>query len=217
MYDADLTNANLTNTIFNLNSGISIKYFNDIYLKGKYILTAVNKNGFLRSQTSRPYSNVKLINNSNKIILIFNDNGLSSSNVNPDYFYPGFTIESISMGYKINTTKYEGYVSNMGIANITNNLFLDQSNHNVIKCKWEGIMSGLNVSVTRSFVYDQKIMKIFVTFMNNTGGDLSDLRFMQIYDPDNNFHLNGSYATINNVLYNNFSTEKQSSNIGNES
>ena len=128
-----------------------------------------------------------------------------------DYFLPGSPEERWAVGFKESGTVYNGGFSRLaddgGNLSLSGNSVVDESSGSNLKARFIGIVrkGGVNwikVTQVHSFHESDLTFKTTVTLENVSGSNISDLRFMRSFDPDNtvNFSGGGSYTTTNQVV-----------------
>lgn len=120
-----------------------------------------------------------------------------------DYYLPGEPEERFVVGYRQggsthdNTNCAQGNDKNMP-SSILN---LSKPCEGILKAKivttWDGVME---ITQIISFREGIKFYRNEVTIKNLSGQEMTDVRFMRTFDPDNTCFLGGMYETQNDIL-----------------
>ncbi len=122
-----------------------------------------------------------------------------------DFFLPGSPEESFTIGYQRagNTFRFTN-AERVGLTQITQQNFANQSAGNRLQGFWEGVSSGdsgrLEVDQTVSFSQTDKFFQTTITLKNVGDQALNSVRYMRSFDPDQDADVGGGNTTVNRVV-----------------
>lgn len=194
----------------------------DVFLGGKYIEIGITKEGSLGTVNSAPTSSTPVIddvtgrliyfhpdatgNDPKKLGMVTNAdaNGAEKgwNSITCDFFMPWLVNESWMLGWD-NVLKakgciggYSGYTSVGNFTATTVNKSTTQ-----LLCAETTIVTAENIKIvqTISFKPEDKFFKTYVEITNQSAVDLTDVRFMRSFDPDQG-RLNGGENVTSRVI-----------------
>jgi len=183
----------------------------EVFLGGKYIELGVSAKGSFGTSGSAPTGFFRT-SGSTRVGMGSDIDGYGvGTDLRIDYFLPGSPEERWAVGFKESGTVYNGGFSRLaddgGNLSLSGNSVVDESSGSNLKARFIGIVrkGGVNwikVTQVHSFHESDLTFKTTVTLENVSGSNISDLRFMRSFDPDNtvNFSGGGSYTTTNQVV-----------------
>lgn len=112
-----------------------------------------------------------------------------------DFFVPGTPFEAFFLTFS-GTTYRNSRTTDDDINGALSNY---SSTAGVVSVEWNGDVNGVDVDKQISLQTDGTELRISVTLTNNSGGDLTNVYYARIFDPDNNQPVNGSFTTTNTI------------------
>ena len=184
----------------------------DVFLGGNYIEVGISKHGSFGTRTLpisdnhwHPYSSATGLG------LTSDGDGwdVGESPITGDFFLPGTPEERWGLAYKLDGTVYEYPVADrsgsLGGPWLVEPTVKDASDisNGMLKAVVTGKTThGVEITITYSFGVDDKFYTTEVDIINNSGKELTDVRFMRSFDPDQDQQTQGTYATYNKVICN---------------
>ena len=135
--------------------------------------------------------------------------------INGDFFTPGNPEERWILSYKIGDQTYQKVVSERNFSYLSGwkseFTLTDTSNKNTLSAKLVGVTNeNVTVTITYSFDVDDLSYSTYVVVKNNNDEDITDVRFVRSFDPDQDQWIYDEYTTYNKVICNPVSTESGS-------
>lgn len=185
----------------------------DVFLGGNYIEVGVAKTGSFGTAGEPSAENKSKFHPIERTTLGLSVDGDGFENGNTsttgDFFLPGTPAEQYILGYKIdgiavsnnNAERCYGEWESPKVAPTT----VDKSNvaAGLLKSVTTGTTKdGVDMEMTISFNENDMFFITDVVITNNTGKDITDVRWVRAFDPDQDADLNGEYNTYNKVISN---------------
>lgn len=183
----------------------------DVFLGGTYIELGISRHGSFGSSGAPKTSGF----HARQIGMIVDGDGwdVGAKPTTGDFFLPGTPEERYILAYYYNGRKYEFPVADR-MFNIKSSMWKtvptasNQSSGDILKCVVEGeTIHGVSMTLTYSFHKDDKAYRTDVKIVNNSGSNITNLRFVRSFDPDQDQPLHGNYSTYNKVICNPLSSE----------
>lgn len=179
----------------------------DVFLGGKYMEIGISRHGSFGTSTG-PASSLGF-HRSGALGMIVDGDGWDFGNAptTGDFFLPGTPEERYILSYVYNDYTYEYAVAdrNSAFTGSWNTMptVTDQSYDNVLMAVVEGeTVHGIGLKITYSFGVNDKNYRTAVEITNNSGADISNVRFVRSFDPDQDVETLGGHETYNKVLAN---------------
>ncbi|MBS99327.1 MAG: hypothetical protein CMI01_11705 [Oceanospirillaceae bacterium] len=172
----------------------------EVFLGGNYIELGINAVGSFGTINSAP-ANFFGTGGSSRIGMSNDADGFDNGlDLRIDYFLPGTPEERWAIGFNGNVTgSYSALTGSDGVS-LTQTSLTNNSSGDVLSATFSGVVgSTLRVEQTYIFQEDDKFFKTTVRLTNITDSELTDVRYMRSFDPDNTQYAGGSYTTINEV------------------
>ena len=172
----------------------------EVFIGGNFIELGISAAGSFGTSGSKPGGFIGTSNN-NRLGMSNDADGFGvGKDLAIDYFLPGSPEERWAVGFNGSTTGgYSALGGNSGAA-LSANSVTNTTSGDTLGAKFTGTVGGvLKVEQTHSFKVNDKFFKTTVTLTNTSGGNLTDVRFMRSFDPDNTVFKGGRYETVNKV------------------
>ncbi len=178
----------------------------DVFLGGRYIELGISKHGSFGTSTSPRTAG---FHRSGSLGMIVDGDGWDYGNppTTGDFFLPGTPEERYVFSYYYNGVAYnyavaERYGAFTGswktVPTVSN-----QSSGNTLKAVVYGVTQhNIGLELTYSFGVNDKNYKTSVRIINEGGIEISNVRFVRIFDPDQDREVGGDFGTYNKVLAN---------------
>lgn len=130
-----------------------------------------------------------------------------------DFFLPGSPEERWILEYDVDGTKYTHCVADRANTKIgswsTEPFATNTSSDDQLSARIYGVTAmGVAITIDYSFDVDDLEYKTDVAIENRSGKNISNVRFVRSFDPDQDQQKYGSYTTYNKVICNPVSTQK---------
>ena len=184
----------------------------DVFLGGQYMEIGISKHGSFGSASSVPTGNG--FANSGQIGMKIDGDGWNtgSSPTTGDFFLPGTPEERFILSYYVNGEKQEFIVADRMSASVSNwsvePKVVDASYGNTLCAVVTGTTKhGVELKLTYSFKDTDKAYSTQVEITNNGSYNITDVRFVRSFDPDQDAEKKSDYNTYNKVICNPTSSE----------
>lgn len=184
----------------------------DVFLGGNYIEVGISKHGsFGTSTLPKTDKNWHPHNSATGLGLTSDGDGwdVGESPVTGDFFLPGRPEERWGLAYKLDDTAYQ-YLTADRVSVFSGSwseepTVEDQSD--ISNAKLKAVVTGttthgVKIKITYSFDVNDKFYTTKVDIENNSGQDISDVRFLRSFDPDQDQQTQGTFETYNKVICN---------------
>lgn len=182
----------------------------DVFLGGKYIELGISKHGSFGTSVAPKTSG---FHTSSKLGMIIDGDGwdMGNSPTTGDFFLPGTPEERYILAYYYNGTKYEFPVADRQSTSVYNwsvaPTVTDCSYGNTLCAMVRGVtIHGVELKLTYSFKDTDKAYSTTVEITNNGSYDITNVRFVRSFDPDQDQQTKGTFYTYNKVICNPSST-----------
>lgn len=184
----------------------------DVFLGGNYIEVGISKHGsFGTSQPPATNQNWHPYNSTSGLGLTSDGDGwdIGESPETGDFFLPGSPEERWGFAYRLNGTVYEYLVADR--CSVFSGQWSSEPtvqdasdiSQGLLKAVVTGeTIHGVEITITYSFGVDDKFYTTKVDIVNNSENELTDVRFMRSFDPDQDAQTKGTYNTYNKVICN---------------
>ena len=177
----------------------------NVFLGGNYLEVGISESGSFGTSTSAPED----FNShaSGRLGLILDGDGWDVGNdpTTGDFFLPGSPEERYGIAYELNGITYEYFgADRAGDTNITAYTTDDSDIENGILKATVHATTPHNVLIenTYSFGVNDKFYRTEVKIINNSGYEISNVRFFRSFDPDQDADIYSEYYTYNKVICN---------------
>lgn len=178
----------------------------DVFLGGRYIELGISKHGSFGTSTSPKTSG---FHTSSQLGMIIDGDGWDTGNAptTGDFFLPGTPEERYILAYYYNGTKYEFPVADRRSTSVSNwsvaPTVTDCSYGNTLCAVVRGVtVHGVELKLTYSFKDTDKAYSTTVEITNNGSYDITNVRFVRSFDPDQDQQTKGTFYTYNKVICN---------------
>lgn len=189
--------------------------YGDVFLGGNYIEVGISKHGSFGTAARPTGTSWHPHRSANGLGLTSDGDGwdVGEAPQTGDFFLPGTPEECWGFGYKYNGTTYNFFVRDRNYGSLSNwktePTVKDESN--VEKGELKAVVTGetihgVEIKITYSFGVDDKFYNTTVEVNNKSGKEISDVRFIRSFDPDQDQQVYGDYSTYNKVICNPVST-----------
>ena len=179
----------------------------DVFLGGQYMEIGISKHGSFGTASSPP-SGYGFYNNKKIGMLIDGDGwGTGSAPTTGDFFLPGTPEERYIFAYYVNGTKYEFPVADRQSVSLSNwktqPTVVDASYGDTLCAVVTGVtVHDVELKITYSFKDTDKAYSTKFEITNNGSYDITNVRFVRSFDPDQDQERSGTYETYNKVISN---------------
>ncbi len=185
----------------------------DVFLGGNYLEVGISKGGSFGTSMPAPsdFHSHASGNYDYSVGLLMDGDGWDQGNAptTGDFFLPGSPEERYGIAYEIDGARYQYFVADRrGISNDGFEVYTtDDSDieNGLLKATVHGVTPhNVVVENVYSFGVDDKYYRTEVKIINNSGKELSYVRFFRSFDPDQDVDLHGGnyYETYNKVICN---------------
>ena len=193
-----------------MHTQVSTELGDVVLLKGSKIFAGISPTGtfgcpdntITRAGVATDDTNFQVKLARRSVGLVYNNDGLSSVNVNPDYILPGTPEDTFIVGYNgsvaSNSTTQLEEDGRIG-AFVNNVASSDCSEGDTLSAYWTADNSVVKIETLYTFGTSDDVINISTTLTNLISSDLSNVRFMRSFDPDNSYDINRGYITLNMV------------------
>ena len=179
----------------------------DVFLGGQYMEIGISTHGSFGSASTPPTG--KGFYNNRKIGMLIDGDGWGTGKAptTGDFFLPGTPEERYIFSYYIGSTKYEYAVADRNSAYTgtwsTAPKAVDASYGDTLCAVVTGVTThGVELKITYSFKDTDKAYSTKFEITNKGSYDISQVRFVRSFDPDQDQERSGTYDTYNKVICN---------------
>lgn len=188
----------------------------DVFLGGNYIEVGISRHGSFGTSTAPTNSSFHPFTSTSGIGLRTDGDGwdVGTASNTGDFFLPGTPEERWVLAYYLDGVKYEYAVADR-IDSFTGQwktapVVTDTSD--VVNGKLSATVTGVTihdvcVTLSYSFGVDDKYFKTDVDIENAGSNEITNVRFMRSFDPDQDAETHDAYETYNKVVCNPNSTD----------
>lgn len=178
----------------------------DVFLGGKYIELGISKHGSFGTSAAPTKSG---FHSSGQLGMIVDGDGwgMGKSPTTGDFFLPGTPEERYVLAYTYNGTSYEYRVADRcneftGTWKTAPSV-RNASSGDTLKAVVTGVTThNVVIELTYSFGVEDKFFRTDVKITNQGSKDISNVRFVRSFDPDQDVETKGSYHTYHKVVCN---------------
>ena len=190
----------------------------DVFLGGNYIEVGISKGGSFGTTDIAPesFNSHATAHTDYKLGLISDGDGWDTGNAptTGDFFLPGTPEERYGIAYKIGGSTYQYFVADR-MTSANSSMFTVRDESDTSKGLLKAVVSGtttenVKIEIVYSFGTDDKYYNTEVYIKNLGSEEITELRFLRSFDPDQDADLYGEYETYNKVISNPVSTQKGS-------
>lgn len=187
----------------------------NVYLGGNYIEVGISGTGvFGTTAAPTPKADWHFVTGKESggayLGLIADGDGwdVGANPVAGDFFTPGNPEERWILSYRLNGIAKEYVVSDRNTYNLSGKwtsvpTVRDTSEGDVLSATVTGVtLENVKITITYTFGVDDLSYKTLVSIENNSGSNLTDVRFVRSFDPDQDNWYKGIYTTYNKVICN---------------
>lgn len=184
----------------------------DVFLGGNYIEVGISKHGSFGTSTC-PQTDQNWHPHASASGLGLTSDGdgwdVGEAPVTGDFFLPGSPEERWGLAYKLDDTAYQYLVADR------NGVFTGswsvqptvQDASDIPNGQLKAVITGktthgVEITITYSFGVNDKFYTTKVDIVNKSGKELTDVRFMRSFDPDQDQQTQRTYNTYNKVICN---------------
>lgn len=179
----------------------------DVFLGGDYIEVGISSAGSFGTASGAPAG---FHTKGGRLGLQVDADGWETGNAptTGDFFLPGSPEERFILAYKKGDTIYQNKsAQRMGVSWPSPSTISTTDNSNPSKGFLKATTTGTSPEnvVYKQVVYFNKSDKFYttkITITNNSGGDISELRYVRSFDPDMDKDINGTHYTYARVVSN---------------
>ena len=181
--------------------------YGDVFLGGQYMEIGISTHGSFGTYSSPP-SGKGFYNNRQIGMLIDGDGwGTGKAPTTGDFFLPGTPEERYIFSYSIGSNKYEYAVAdrNTGLGGTWSSApkVVDASYGDTLCAVVTGVTThGVELKITYSFKDTDKAYSTKFEITNKGTYEISNVRFVRSFDPDQDQEKNKTYDTYNKVISN---------------
>ncbi len=173
----------------------------DVFLQGNFMEIGVSASGSLGTASGAPEGYHPMFDGvSRQISYVVDPDGWNAGSPPSagDFTLPGSPVDTIVLG--INGVSYvQDERSGERAINTTTT---DASTSTTLAALTTGAIAGAEFSQRIELDPDATYYKTTITITNTTSSDMSDVRFLRSFDPDQDIYFHGTYSTTNDVLSN---------------
>ena len=182
----------------------------DVFLGGNYIELGISKGGSFGTSTS-PKSKTFHPNDAKNLLGMVVDNDgwdVGKAPTTGDFFLPGTPEECYILAYRCNGSTYQYRVADRNVKSGTLSwktppTVKDASKGDTLRAIVTGeTPQGVKLTITYSFGVNDRYYRTKVEIENTAGMDITDVRFVRSFDPDQDQGKTGNYDTYNKVICN---------------
>ena len=197
------------------NKGRCIVDNGNVFLGGEYLELGISPRGSFGALTSAP-STFHVVGSNDTIGLSVNARGFSSGepSTTGDFFLPGKPEERFMIGY-IKGGDKAGELNEIIVAEKNGHIEFPEPiqdfktececdfSTGLLKATTTGISKdNLKITIINEFYNDDQYFKTTVKLENLSDEELTEVRYMRSFDPDQDYDLYGTYKTLNKVISN---------------
>ena len=179
----------------------------DVFLGGQYMEIGISTHGSFGTQSSPP-SGSGFYNKSQIGMMIDGDGwGTGDAPTTGDFFLPGTPEERYIFAYHVNGTRYEFPIADRRDTYLNNwstiPKVVDASYGNTLCAVVTGVtVHGVELKITYSFKDTDKAYSTKFEITNKGSYNITDVRFVRSFDPDQDATKYSEYNTYNKVISN---------------
>ena len=190
----------------------------DVFLGGNYIEVGISKHGSFGTSVSPQNSSFHPYISGLGLVSDGDGWDVGEEPVTGDFFLPGTPEERWILSYKIDGTAYECMVADRNGVYTASRYKVeptvtDESDkeNRLLKAVVSGTTAeNVEFQIIYSFGVDDKFYNTEVIIQNKGNKEISDVRFVRSFDPDQDQQTQGTYSTNNKVICNPNKEEKAS-------
>ena len=178
----------------------------DVFLGGNYIELGISRHGIFGTQSSAP-SNFK--RSGKQLGMIIDKDGFNVGNAptTGDFFLPGTPEERFIFAYEYNGSTYQYKIADRNdgvLGSWKQTLAATNKSEGDMLCAevYGETTHGVKLTITYKFGVDDMAWSTYVNIENCSDRDISNVRFVRSFDPDQDQETKGTYDTYNKVLCN---------------
>ena len=189
--------------------------YGDVFLGGNYIEVGISKHGSFGTAARPSGSGWHPHASASGLGLTSDGDGwdVGTKPQTGDFFLPGTPEECWGFTYKYNGSTFQCFVRDRN-GGYTGNWKVEptvKDESNVEKGELKAVVTGVTIhdveiKLTYSFGVDDKFYNTTVEINNKSGKEITDVRFMRSFDPDQDQQVYGDFYTYNKVICNPVST-----------
>lgn len=170
----------------------------DVFLQGNFMEIGVSSSGSLGTENDAPegfhpqgFPNISYV---------VDEDGWDSGEAPDagDFTLPGSPVDTIVLGIDGSSYVQDERSGERSIDTVT----VDVSSGDTLAAQTTGTVAGVEFTQLIELDADATYYKTTITLTNTTGSDLSDVRFLRSFDPDQDIAFYGTYQTFNDLLSN---------------
>ncbi len=184
----------------------------DVFLGGNYIEVGISKHGSFGTSSNPTGSGWHPYNKSGGGLGLTSDGdgwNVGEQPLTGDFFLPGTPEECWGFSYYYEGAKYEYFIRDRN-ASMRGSWKVQptvRDESDVSKGELKAVVTGVTthnveMKLTYSFGVDDKFYNTKVEVKNNSGKEISKVRFIRSFDPDQDQQTQGDYYTYNKVICN---------------
>ena len=190
--------------------------YGDVFLGGNYIEVGVSRHGSFGTEALPTGSGWHSYKDGEGLGLTSDGDGwdVGEEPQTGDFFLPGTPEECWGVAYKYNGSTYQYFVRDREDYYPSGSWKTEPSvkdESNVENGELKAVVTGVTIhdveiKLTYSFGVDDKFYNTTVEINNKSGEEITDVRFIRSFDPDQDQQVYGDYYTYNKVICNPVST-----------
>ena len=182
----------------------------DVFLGGNYIELGISKGGSFGTSTSPKSKTFHPNDTKNRLGMVVDNDGwdVGKAPTTGDFFLPGTPEECYILAYRCNGRTYQYRVADQNVQSGTLSwktppTAKDASKGDTLRAIVTGeTPQGVKLTITYSFGVNDRYYRTKVEIENTAGMDITDVRFVRSFDPDQDQGKTGNYDTYNKVICN---------------
>ena len=182
----------------------------DVFLGGNYIELGISKGGSFGTSTSPKSKTFHPNDTKNRLGMVVDNDGwdVGKAPTTGDFFLPGSPEECYILAYRCNGSTYQYRVADRNVQSGTLSwkappTAKDASKGDTLRAIVTGeTPQGVKLTITYSFGVNDRYYRTKVEIENTAGMDITDVRFVRSFDPDQDQGKTGNYDTYNKVICN---------------
>ena len=182
----------------------------DVFLGGNYIELGISKGGSFGTSTSPKSKTFHPNDTKNRLGMVVDNDGwdVGKAPTTGDFFLPGTPEECYILAYRCNGRTYQYRVADRNVQSGTLSwktppTAKDASKGDTLRAIVTGeTPQGVKLTITYSFGVNDRYYRTKVEIENTAGMDITDVRFVRSFDPDQDQGKTGNYDTYNKVICN---------------
>ena len=185
--------------------------YGDVFLGGNYIEVGISKHGSFGTSSRPTGAGWHPHQSAGGLGLTSDGDGwnVGEQPLTGDFFLPGSPEECWGFSYYCGGTKYEYFIRDRNNS-MTGSWKVQPSvkdESDVSKGELKAVVTGVTthnveIKITYSFGVDDKFYNTTVEVNNNSGKEISNVRFIRSFDPDQDQQTQGDFYTYNKVICN---------------